>query len=189
MQLKLFFPTDWPIIPFRKKGNPGPIQPDCLWPDCEGSLHSSFPASIAPFSILPSFYSSANPLFPSLLLSNFNCPGKVMVGSQGTKLWFLMNVPVRGLWSAMGSHDVRSCDRRGMILLSDLCEKVESNMETSRCFYYNFGIALFFLFLHLLVCSFAPLFISSFIYLLFSSFPNSFCLIFSLFPFFICSFI
>ncbi len=126
--LSYVFPTDWPIIPFRKRGNPGPIQSDCLWPDCDGSLHSSFPASIALF-FYPSFILllSKPPFFPSFLLSNFNCPGKVMVGPQGTKLWFLMNVPVRGLWAAMGSRDVRSCDRKGMILYSDLSEKVESN--------------------------------------------------------------
>ncbi len=37
----------------------------------------------------------------------------------------------------MGSRDVRSCDRKGMILYSELSEKVESNRYTLRCFFVS----------------------------------------------------
>lgn len=40
---------------------------------------------------------------PLLLLSNFNCPGKVTVGPQGTKHQFIINVTEEGLQEALGS--------------------------------------------------------------------------------------
>jgi len=41
-----------------------------------------------------------------------------MVGPRAqSSACFLMNVPVGGLCAAIGCHDVRSCDRKGMILL------------------------------------------------------------------------
>lgn len=42
------------------------------------------------------------PILP-LPLSNFNCPGKVMVGPQGTKHQFIINVTEEGLQEALGS--------------------------------------------------------------------------------------
>lgn len=38
-----------------------------------------------------------------LLLSNFNCPGKVTVGPRGTKHQFIINVTEEGLQEALGS--------------------------------------------------------------------------------------
>lgn len=38
-----------------------------------------------------------------LLLSNFNCPGKVTVGPHGTKNQFIINVTEGGLQEALGS--------------------------------------------------------------------------------------
>lgn len=40
---------------------------------------------------------------PLLLLSNFNCPEKVMVGPQGTKHQFIINVTEDGLQEALDS--------------------------------------------------------------------------------------
>lgn len=40
---------------------------------------------------------------PLLLLSNFNCPGKVTLGPRGTKHQFIINVTEEGLQEALGS--------------------------------------------------------------------------------------
>lgn len=56
----------------------------------------SFPDPLTPLSYQIS-------LFFFLPLSNFNCPGKVMVGPQGTKNQFIINVTEEGLQEALSS--------------------------------------------------------------------------------------